>query len=105
SRAGSSPLLLANTLSKINNARQILSHLDLESCSWYTRLSMHQRPTLDVYDFRGSRVAMSICIVDESIPGFAHSSLKMTLMKKMPLFMETKNSIMKSMMVGSRIIF
>ncbi|KAJ3504395.1 hypothetical protein NLJ89_g7956 [Agrocybe chaxingu] len=50
---------------------------------------------LDVYDFKGPGVAMSMYNTDESIIGFAHASFKMALAKKMPLFMSTKNTIMK----------
>jgi len=38
---------------------------------------------------------MSMYNTDESIIGFAHASFKMALQKKMPLFMSTKNTIMK----------
>jgi isocitrate dehydrogenase len=31
----------------------------------------------------------------QSITGFAHASFKMALSKKMPLFMSTKNTILK----------
>lgn len=51
--------------------------------------------TMDVYDFKGKGVAMSMYNTDESITGFAHSSFKMALGKKMPLFLSTKNTIMK----------
>ncbi|KAJ8597739.1 isocitrate dehydrogenase NADP-dependent [Rhizopogon salebrosus TDB-379] len=50
---------------------------------------------MDVYNFKGKGVAMSMYNTDESITGFAHSSFKMALLKKMPLFMSTKNTIMK----------
>jgi len=50
---------------------------------------------MDVYDFKGKGVAMSMYNTDDSITGFAHSSFKMALEKKMPLFMSTKNTIMK----------
>ncbi|EPT03199.1 hypothetical protein FOMPIDRAFT_1022528 [Fomitopsis schrenkii] len=50
---------------------------------------------LDVYDFKGKGVAMSMYNTDDSITGFAHSSFKMALSKKMPLFMSTKNTILK----------
>jgi len=54
------------------------------------------KPTvMDVYDFKGKGVAMSMYNTDESITGFAHASFKMALAKKMPLFMSTKNTIMK----------
>jgi len=51
--------------------------------------------TMNVYDFKGKGVAMSMYNTDESITGFAHASFKMALSKKMPLFMSTKNTIMK----------
>lgn len=50
---------------------------------------------MDVYDFKGRGVAMSMYNTDDSITGFAHSSFKMALEKKLPLFMSTKNTIMK----------
>lgn len=53
------------------------------------------KTVMNVYDFKGSGVAMSMYNTDESIIGFAHSSFKMALLKKMPLFMSTKNTIMK----------
>jgi len=54
-----------------------------------------QKTTLDVYSFKGKGVAMSMYNTDESIMGFAHSSFKMALSKTMPLFMSTKNTILK----------
>ncbi|KIP04812.1 hypothetical protein PHLGIDRAFT_120358 [Phlebiopsis gigantea 11061_1 CR5-6] len=51
--------------------------------------------TMNVYDFKGKGVAMAMYNTDESIQGFAHSSFKMALSKKMPLFMSTKNTILK----------
>lgn len=50
---------------------------------------------LDVYDFKGKGVALAMYNTDESITGFAHSSFKMALSKKMPLFLSTKNTILK----------
>ncbi|KAF9476078.1 isocitrate dehydrogenase [Pholiota conissans] len=50
---------------------------------------------MDVFDFEGPGVAMAMYNTDESITGFAHSSFKMALAKKMPLFMSTKNTILK----------
>ncbi|KAJ3837313.1 isocitrate dehydrogenase [Lentinula raphanica] len=61
----------------------------------YTPADGAKATTLDVYDFKGPGVAMSMYNTDESIEGFAHSSFKMGLSKKMPLFMSTKNTIMK----------
>ncbi|KAG8894370.1 Isocitrate dehydrogenase [NADP], mitochondrial precursor (Oxalosuccinate decarboxylase) [Tulasnella sp. 417] len=50
---------------------------------------------MDVYDFKGQGVAMAMYNTDDSIRGFAHSSFKMALQKKMPLYMTTKNTILK----------
>ncbi|KAH6910601.1 isocitrate dehydrogenase [Coprinopsis sp. MPI-PUGE-AT-0042] len=50
---------------------------------------------LNVFDFKKPGVAMAMYNTDESITGFAHSSFKMALAKKMPLFMSTKNTILK----------
>jgi len=61
----------------------------------YTPTDGSPATTLNVYDFKGKGVAMSMYNTDESISGFAHSSFKMALSKKMPLFMSTKNTILK----------
>ncbi|KAK0223650.1 hypothetical protein IW262DRAFT_1447503 [Armillaria fumosa] len=61
----------------------------------YTPTDGSQPTTLNVYDFKGPGVAMSMYNTDESIAGFAQSSFKMALAKKMPLFMSTKNTILK----------
>lgn len=51
---------------------------------------------LNVFDFKGKGVAMSMYNTDESIEGFAHASFKMAIEKKMPLYMSTKNTILKA---------
>ncbi|KAF8209298.1 hypothetical protein K438DRAFT_1904108 [Mycena galopus ATCC 62051] len=61
----------------------------------YTPTDGTPATTLNVYDFVGRGVAMAMYNTDESITGFAHSSFKMALSKKMPLFMSTKNTILK----------
>jgi len=61
----------------------------------FTPASGGEKTTLDVYDFKGKGVALSMYNTDDSITGFAHSSFKMALSKKMPLFMSTKNTILK----------
>lgn len=61
----------------------------------YTPADGSAPTTLDVYNFKGPGVAMSMYNTDESIIGFAHASFKMALAKKMPLFMSTKNTILK----------
>ena len=52
--------------------------------------------TWEVYDFKGDGVAMAMYNTDESIYGFAHSSFQMALTKKWPLYLSTKNTILKA---------
>jgi isocitrate dehydrogenase len=52
--------------------------------------------TWEVFDFQGDGVAMSMYNTDESIYGFAHSSFQMALTKKWPLYLSTKNTILKA---------
>jgi len=61
----------------------------------YTPTDGSKPTTYDVYDFKGKGVAMSMYNTDDSITGFAHASFKMALSKKLPLFMSTKNTILK----------
>ncbi len=52
--------------------------------------------TWEVYDFQGEGgVAMSMYNTDESIKGFAHSCFQMAIKKKWPLYLSTKNTILK----------
>jgi isocitrate dehydrogenase len=48
-----------------------------------------------VYEFKGPGVTMAMYNTDESITGFAESSFKMALSKNMPLYLSTKNTILK----------
>ncbi|KAJ5929962.1 hypothetical protein N7466_005455 [Penicillium verhagenii] len=48
-----------------------------------------------VYDFQGGGVTQVQYNTDESIRGFAHASFKMALLKNLPLYMSTKNTILK----------
>lgn len=50
----------------------------------------------EVFDFRGDGVALSMYNTDESIYGFARSSFQVALEKKWPLYMSTKNTILKA---------
>ncbi len=52
--------------------------------------------TWEVYDFKSDGVALSMYNTDESIKGFAHSSFQMALTKKWPLYLSTKNTILKA---------
>ncbi len=50
----------------------------------------------DVYDFEGDGgVAMSMYNTDEAIRGFAHASFQQALKKGWPLYLSTKNTILK----------
>ncbi|CAE6360310.1 unnamed protein product, partial [Rhizoctonia solani] len=61
----------------------------------YTPSDGGKTTTLNVYDFEGPGIALAMYNTDESIEGFAHASFKMALEKKMPLYMSTKNTILK----------
>jgi isocitrate dehydrogenase len=49
----------------------------------------------DVYDYEGDGVAMAMYNTDESITGFAHSCFNQAISKKWPLYLSTKNTILK----------
>lgn len=49
----------------------------------------------EVHDFDSSGVAMAMYNTDESITGFAHACFNMALEKGWPLYMSTKNTILK----------
>jgi isocitrate dehydrogenase len=51
--------------------------------------------TYEVYDYQGGGVAMAMYNTDESIYGFAHSCFNQALHKKWPLYLSTKNTILK----------
>ncbi|OAY84067.1 Isocitrate dehydrogenase (NADP), chloroplastic/mitochondrial [Ananas comosus] len=50
---------------------------------------------LNVYDFQGPGIALAMYNVDESIRAFAESSMAMALAKSWPLYLSTKNTILK----------
>ncbi|XP_058982321.1 isocitrate dehydrogenase [NADP] cytoplasmic isoform X2 [Musca domestica] len=49
----------------------------------------------EVHDYKGAGVAMGMFNTDASIVDFAHSSFKFALARKMPLYLSTKNTILK----------
>ena len=51
--------------------------------------------TFEVYNFKGDGVALCMYNTDESIQGFARSCFNMALSKKWPLYLSTKNTILK----------
>ena len=50
----------------------------------------------EVFDFEGDGVALAMYNTDASIRGFAHSCFNMALDKKWPLYLSTKNTILKA---------
>lgn len=48
-----------------------------------------------IFDYKSSGVAMGMYNLDESIEAFAHSSFQVALAKKWPLYLSTKNTILK----------
>ncbi|HEY4937251.1 MAG TPA: isocitrate dehydrogenase (NADP(+)) [Puia sp.] len=61
----------------------------------FTPADGSQPQTFEVYDFKGDGVALSMYNTDESIRGFARSCFNMALSKKWPLYLSTKNTILK----------
>lgn len=52
--------------------------------------------TREVHDYKGDGVGMAMYNTDDSIYGFAHSCMTMALAKKWPLYLSTKNTILKA---------
>jgi len=58
-----------------------------------------QPEEIEVFQFKGENaggVAQTQYNTDESISGFAHASFKLALDKQLPLYMSTKNTILKA---------
>ncbi|MCO6465216.1 MAG: NADP-dependent isocitrate dehydrogenase [Bradyrhizobiaceae bacterium] len=51
--------------------------------------------SFEVHTFKGDGVAMAMYNTDESIRGFARACMNQAVMKKWPLYMSTKNTILK----------
>lgn len=51
--------------------------------------------SFEVFNFKGDGVALAMYNTDESIRGFARSCFNMSLQKKWPLYLSTKNTILK----------
>lgn len=49
----------------------------------------------EVYNYKGDGVALTMYNTDESIRGFANACFNQALMKKWPLYLSTKNTILK----------
>ena len=49
----------------------------------------------EIYNYKGDGVALAMYNTDESIRGFAHACFNVALNKKWPLYLSTKNTILK----------
>lgn len=54
-----------------------------------------QEQTWKVYDYKSPGVGLAMYNTDESIYGFAKSCFEMAILKKQPLYLSTKNTILK----------
>jgi isocitrate dehydrogenase len=54
-----------------------------------------EKTTHEVHNFKGDGVALGMFNTDESIKGFAHACFNMALSKQWPLYLSTKNTILK----------
>lgn len=62
----------------------------------YTPSDGSESRKFEVFNFPGRGVALGMYNTDKSIQGFAHASFKYALDRGMPLFMSTKNTILKA---------
>jgi isocitrate dehydrogenase len=61
----------------------------------FTPADGSQPVELEVFKFPGAGVALSMYNLDDSIRGFAQSSLNYGLLRQMPVYLSTKNTILK----------
>jgi len=61
----------------------------------FTPAAGGEKQTYHVYDYPGAGVGMGMFNLDESIIGFAHSCFQYALKRNYPLYMSTKNTILK----------
>eukprot|EP00455_Lapot_gusevi_P012879 TRINITY_DN161_c0_g1_i1.p1 TRINITY_DN161_c0_g1~~TRINITY_DN161_c0_g1_i1.p1 ORF type:complete len:419 (+),score=176.78 TRINITY_DN161_c0_g1_i1:80-1336(+) len=61
----------------------------------FTPADGSEAKTYDVYDFKDGGVTMAMYNTDESITGFAHSCFQYALQRNVPLYLSTKNTILK----------
>ena len=65
------------------------------SIKWTPNDSSVESIEREVYDFEGSGVAMAMYNTDESIRDFARSCMNYALMREWPVYLSTKNTILK----------
>ncbi|KAJ8325568.1 isocitrate dehydrogenase, NADP-dependent [Batrachochytrium dendrobatidis JEL423] len=61
----------------------------------FTPDSKNPPRTLHVYNFKSAGVGMAMYNIDSSIKGFAQSCFELALSKKQPMYLSTKNTILK----------
>jgi len=61
----------------------------------FTPANGGERQTIKVFEFKGNGVGLAMYNTDESIEGFAHSCFQYALSKGWPLYLSTKNTILK----------
>ncbi len=61
----------------------------------YTPDDGSEPQSFDVYDFKGDGVALAMYNTDDSIRGFARACMNQAIMKRWPLYLSTKNTILK----------
>jgi len=61
----------------------------------FTPTGSGEKVAYPIFDFEGAGIAMGMYNLDESISGFAHASFQYALQKKWPLYLSTKNTILK----------
>jgi len=61
----------------------------------YTPANGGNKVTYKVFDFKGAGVGLGMYNTDESIEAFAHSCMQYSMSKKWPLYLSTKNTILK----------
>ena len=54
-----------------------------------------QATSFDIFEFKGPGVMLGMYNTDESIKSFAHASFKFALQRNYPLYLSTKNTILK----------
>jgi isocitrate dehydrogenase len=77
-------------------ATDIVTHGKGKLTMTFTPENGDAKKTWEVYNFQEDGVAMSMYNIDSSIFGFARSCMNQALSKKWPLYLSTKNTILKA---------
>ena len=77
-------------------ATDIVTHGKGKLTMTFTPENGENPKTWEVYNFQENGVAMSMYNIDSSIYGFARSCMNQALTKKWPLYLSTKNTILKA---------